>query len=96
MRLAGFALAFLATAAMTGPLCAACTKPDPPACATQRVPFANDDDADDCRMQMLAFRDGMDAYATCLGQASPDDEKAARADYEDIRVRFNRRARGEF
>jgi hypothetical protein len=45
---------------------------------------------------MLAFRDGMDRYASCLGETSSDGEKAARAEYEDIRIRFNRRARGEF
>jgi len=45
---------------------------------------------------MLSFRDGMDRYASCVGETSSDDEKAARAEYEGIRVRFNRRARGEF
>jgi hypothetical protein len=60
------------------------------------VPFPTDRDADDCRIVMLAFRDGMDRYASCLGETSSDGEKAARAEYEDIRIRFNRRARGEF
>jgi len=45
---------------------------------------------------MLTFRDRMDRYASCLGETSSDEEKAARAEYEDVRVRFNRRARGEF
>ncbi|HXW26260.1 MAG TPA: hypothetical protein VEK73_16065, partial [Xanthobacteraceae bacterium] len=67
-----------------------------PTCATQTVPFASVKAADDCRKDMLAFRDAMDAYAACLGQTSADDEKKARDAYEDIRVRFNRRARGEY
>jgi hypothetical protein len=74
----------------------ACVKPETPACAVARVPFPNDDAADDCRKDMLRFRDAMDVYATCLGQSSQNQETAARNEYEDVRVRFNRRARGEF
>ena len=44
---------------------------------------------------MLRFRDEMEAYASCLAQTSTEDEKAARDEYESVRVRFNRRARGE-
>jgi hypothetical protein len=73
---------------------AACNRPDTPACATQSGPFASDKAADDCRKVMLRFRAGMDAHAACLGRTSPRDAQAARADYDDIRVRFNRRARG--
>ena len=80
---------------MVGWAGAACLKPDAPACAVQTVPFAKDSDADDCRKDMLRYRDAMDVYASCLGQTSADDEKAARDAYEDIRMRFNRRARGE-
>jgi hypothetical protein len=75
---------------------AACDKPAVPACATATVPFAKDQDADDCRKEMLRFRNAMDVYASCLGSTSPTDETAARDEYEDIRVRFNKRARGEF
>jgi hypothetical protein len=96
MRFGVLALAGLGVALTASPLCAACSKPDAPACATRMVPFATDRDADDCRIAMLAFRDGMDRYASCLGETSSDREQAARAEYEDIRVRFNRRARGEF
>jgi hypothetical protein len=78
------------------PLRAACNKPDAPTCATRTIPFATDKDADDCRLDMLSYRDRMDRYAACLGETSSEDEKTARAEYEDIRVRFNRRARGEF
>jgi hypothetical protein len=73
---------------------AACPKPDTPACAIQTVPFAKDQDADNCRKEMLLFRIAMDVYALCLGVTSPDDEKAARDGYEDVRMRFNRRAAG--
>jgi hypothetical protein len=45
---------------------------------------------------MLRFRDDMDVYAECLGETSADDEKQAREAYEDVRIRFNRRARGEY
>jgi hypothetical protein len=75
---------------------AACDKPAVPACTIATVPFANDKDADDCRKEMLGFRDAMDRHASCLGSTSPSDEKAARDEYEDIRDRFNKRARGEF
>jgi hypothetical protein len=75
---------------------AACDKPAVLACAIATVPFAKDQDADDCRKEMLRFRDAMDVYASCLGSTSPADEKAARDEYEDIRMRFNKRARGEF
>jgi hypothetical protein len=74
---------------------AACQKPDAPGCALARVPFASDKDADDCRKEMLAFRDAAERHASCVGATSPDAETAAREAYEDVRARFNRRARGE-
>jgi hypothetical protein len=77
-------------------LYAACDKPAVPACAIATMPFAKDKDADDCRKDMLRFRDAMDGHASCLGSISPADEKAARDEYEDVRARFNKRARGEF
>jgi hypothetical protein len=73
-----------------------CLKPDAPSCALQRVSFASDIAADNCRLDMLKFRDAMDVYASCLGGVSAAQEKAARDDYENVRVRFNQRARGEF
>jgi hypothetical protein len=75
---------------------AACSKPDAPICALERIPFATDVAADDCRKDMLKFRDAMDAYASCLGETSAYQEKVARNDYEEVRIRFNKRARGEF
>jgi hypothetical protein len=81
---------------LASPLSAACEGPAAaPGCATQTAPFAGIQDFDACREQMLAFRDAMDAYASCLGQTSADEEKQAREAYEDVRLRFNRRARGE-
>jgi hypothetical protein len=90
--LAAIGLAVLAITPSQG----ACSKPDAPSCALERVPFASDKAADDCRLEMLKFRDGMDGYASCLGEVSKDQEKAARDDYEEVRIRFNKRARGEF
>jgi hypothetical protein len=74
----------------------ACLKPDAPTCAFERIPFASEATFDACRMEMLTFRDAMDNYATCLGEVSAEQKKNARDEYEDVRVRFNQRARGEF
>ena len=74
----------------------ACLKPEAPSCAFERTPFASETKFDDCRMEMLKFRDAMDGYASCLGADSAEQEKAARDEYEDVRIRFNQRARGEF
>jgi hypothetical protein len=90
--LAAVGLSFLAVTASYG----ACLKPEAPSCALERIPFASDKAADDCRKDMLKFRDAMDGYASCQRDVSADQEKAARDDYEDVRVRFNQRARGEF
>ena len=81
----------LATAAR-----AACDRPAVPACAIAKVPFATDLAADDCRKDMLRFRDAMTEFADCVGETSADEKKAAEEDYEKIRVIFNQRARGEF
>jgi len=89
-----FALVFFSLV-VASPLYAACDRPAAPGCATQTAPFAGVQDFDACREQMLAFRDAMDAYASCLGQTSADEEKQAREAYEEVRLRFNRRARGE-
>jgi hypothetical protein len=74
----------------------ACSKPEAPSCALARTPFASETTFDECRMAMLKFRDAMDDYASCLGASSADQEKAAHDEYENVRVRFNQRARGEF
>jgi hypothetical protein len=95
MRVNVLALALLCVSVTAGSSHAGCTRPDAPTCAIQLIPFAKDQDADDCRKDMLRFRGAMDVYASCLGTTSTDQEKKARDEYEDIRVRFNRRARGE-
>ena len=72
-----------------------CAKPAPPACASARMPFASDAAYDACRKEMLVFRDAIDKHAACLAPKSAADEKAARDEYEEVRLRFNKRARGE-
>ena len=94
MRVNVLAFAILGVSVTAASPQPACSKPDPPACAIQTVPFSKDQDADDCRKDMLRFRDAMDVFASCLGATSAENEKTARDEYEDIRVRFNRRARG--
>jgi hypothetical protein len=89
---AAVGLGLLAVATSEG----ACSKPEAPGCAFERIPFASETTFDDCRNDMLKFRDAMDSYASCLGETSADQEKAARDEYESVRVRFNQRARGEF
>ena len=89
---AAIGLGVLAVSASQG----ACLKPDAPSCALERIPFASDKAADDCRKEMVKFRDAMDSYASCLRDVSADQEKAARDDYENVRIQFNQRARGEF
>jgi hypothetical protein len=74
----------------------ACSKPEAPSCAFERIPFASETAFDNCRNDMLKFRDAMDDYASCLGKVSAEQEKAARGEYESVRIRFNQRARGEF
>jgi len=75
---------------------AACDKPAAPACAIEKVPFPSDLVADECRKDMLRFRNGMSTFASCVGQTSANEKKAADEDYEKIRGLFNKRARGEF
>jgi hypothetical protein len=79
------------------PVQAACSKPNAPACATQTGAFAGVRDFDECRKIMLIYRDATDAYAACVKQEGlpSQEEQSARDEFEDIRVRFNRRARGE-
>ena len=89
---AAIGLSVLAATASQG----ACSKQEAPSCAFERTPFASETVFDNCRDAMLKFRDAMDGYASCLGETSADQEKAAREEYESVRIRFNQRARGEF
>jgi hypothetical protein len=79
------------------PVQAACSRPSAPVCATQTGAFAGLQDFDECRMRMLAYRDATDAYAACVKEEAlpSQEEQSARDEFEDIRTRFNRRARGE-
>jgi hypothetical protein len=87
-------LMFSLLAAMPG-AAQECPRPAAPACVGARVPFIGESDFDACRKEMIAFRDAMDQRASCLAPKSAADEKAARDEYEEVRVRFNKRARGE-
>ena len=89
---AAIGLGFSAVTASQG----ACSKPEAPSCVFERIPFASETVFDNCRNDMLKFRDAMDGYASCLGETSAEQEKAARDEYESVRARFNQRARGEF
>lgn len=94
MRSLAFAFAVLAILVAT-PLHASCAKPEPPSCAQQAEPFADVEEFDRCRMQMLAYRDGIDVFATCLqSEGQSANEQSARDEFQDILSRFNRRARG--
>jgi len=73
---------------------AACPKSEAPSCAFERIP--SETVFDECRNAMLKFRDAMESYASCLGETSADQKKAADDEYESVRIQFNRRARGEF
>jgi len=84
-----------AMVALTGSLQAACDKPAVPACAIAKVPFPTDVAADDCRQDMLRFRDRMSDFADCVGKDSAAEKQAADDEFERIRVLFNKRARGE-
>ena len=81
---------------IAGPSHAACTKPDIPACAIQNNPFPSEADFDKCRIQMIAYKDGMENFAACLKEAAQfPEEQSARDELETTLARFNRRARGE-
>lgn len=90
------ALAFAALGLLTNSAAhGACTKPDAPFCAVRPGPFTGVADFDQCRMQMIAYRDGIEVFATCVKQEKPGspDEQAARDEYEKVWSQFNRRAR---
>jgi hypothetical protein len=73
-----------------------CMKPDTPACATARGPFATGLDYDACRKEMLAYKAAMETHAQCLDDAQRAAEgSSAREELAATLARFNRRARGE-
>jgi hypothetical protein len=80
---------------VAGPSYAACTKPDIPACAVQSGAFKDAADFDECRKQMIAYKSGMETYASCLKEAGQTQEQDVQAELDSGLSRFNRRARGE-
>jgi len=95
MRAAAFTYVTIATL-ISEPAYAACTKPDIPACAVEKGAFASEANFDQCRMQMLAYKDGMEQHATCTKEAgSPQEGQATEDELQATLAKFNRRARGE-
>jgi hypothetical protein len=82
---------------LAGPSHGACTRPDKPSCATAKTPFSGQADYDACRVEMIAYKGGMENLAQCLrsdGQSAAD-QRAVLAEMENALAQFNRRARGE-
>jgi hypothetical protein len=95
MRSVGFSFAAIGIL-LAGPLQAACTKPDAPACATQTGAFVDVSDFDRCRIQMFSYQGGVEAFAACLQQeGQSSQEEAARDELKNTLAQFNRRARGD-
>lgn len=94
LQAAGFALVS-AGLFIAEPSRAACIKPEIPACAVQKGPFPKDIDADNCRKDMIAYKGGMEAYSSCLGEGQPQEKQSAGAELESALAQYNRRARGE-
>jgi hypothetical protein len=95
MRAAAFTSVTIAIL-ISGSADAACTKPDIPACAVEKGAFAGEANFDQCRLQMLAYKDGMEQHATCTKEAgSPQEGQASEDELQATLAKFNRRARGE-
>jgi hypothetical protein len=69
----------------------ACTKPPAPSCAIEGA-FASAQQWDQCRLQMLAYKGGMENFAGCLREEQGDDAPAI-AELEYTLSEFNRRSR---
>ena len=81
---------------VSGPAYAACTKPVIPVCAVEKDAFASEAIFDQCRMQMIAYKGGMEQHASCAKEAgSPQEEKSSEQELQATLDAFNRRARGE-
>ena len=95
MRAAAFRCAAFVVL-ISGPAYAACTKPAVPACAVEKGAFPNAAGFDECRMQMLAYKDGMEKHAACAKEAgSPQEEKSSEDELQATLATFNKRSRGE-
>lgn len=95
MRAATFTCVAVAVL-IAGPAHAACTKPAIPACAVEKGAFASEANFDQCRIQMLAYKDEMEKHASCAKEAgSPQDGQSSEEELQATLATFNRRARGE-
>jgi hypothetical protein len=95
MRAAAFTCIAVAVL-MSAPADAACTKPDIPACAVQKGAFPVEADFDQCRKQMLGYKDAMETHASCTKAAgSPQEGQASEQELQAALAKFNQRARGE-
>lgn len=93
----GISFAFVSVGILiASPSYGSCTKPDAPLCALQAGRFAGVADFDNCRLQMVAYKDGMEALAQCHKQAGQSSqEQSALDELQGTLDRFNRKARGE-
>jgi len=95
MRAAAFTSITIAIL-ISGAANAACVKPEIPACAVEKGAFPNSAIFDQCRIQMLAYKDGMEQHATCTKEAgAPHEGQASEQELQATLTRFNQRARGE-
>jgi hypothetical protein len=95
MRAAAFTCAAIGILILS-PAHAACTKPAIPACAVEKGGFASDASFDQCRMQMLAYKDAMEMHASCAKEAgSAQQAQSSEEELQATLAIFNRRARGE-
>jgi hypothetical protein len=76
---------------MSRPSQGACTKPDAPSCAIEGA-FASVSDWDRCRIQMIAYKGGMETFIACLQKDGQDGETTER-ELEYTLSEFNRRSR---
>ena len=90
MRGVVFVIATVAIVA-ANPTHAACSKPQAPSCAIEGA-FAQPRDQDECRLQMLPYKGGMEAFAECL-KAEGQDELPALSELDHTLAEFNRRSR---
>jgi hypothetical protein len=95
MRAAAFRCVAVAIL-ISGPAHAACSKPDIPACAVEKGAFPSEANFDQCRMQMLAYKDAMEKHASCTKETGlPQEGQASEQELQATLARFNQRARGE-
>ena len=81
----------IATVVAANPTHAACSKPQAPSCAIEGA-FAQPRDQDECRLQMLPYKGGMEAFAECL-RGEGQDEMLALTELDHTLAEFNRRSR---